>query len=62
MLGAACVVLLGLVSGCLGHGRLWLPPSRSSMWRQGFANPTNYNDHELFCGGFNVSVCVCVCV
>ncbi len=34
--------------------RLWMPPSRSSMWRHGFDNPENYNDHELFCGGFNV--------
>ncbi|KAI0231353.1 hypothetical protein LSAT2_018283, partial [Lamellibrachia satsuma] len=34
-----------------GHGRLRVPPSRSSMWREGFNNPINYNDHELFCGG-----------
>ncbi|XP_022649783.1 uncharacterized protein LOC111245554 isoform X2 [Varroa destructor] len=35
-----------------GHGRLMEPPSRSSMWRVGFKTPRNYNDNELFCGGF----------
>ncbi|GAB6033081.1 hypothetical protein CHUAL_012695 [Chamberlinius hualienensis] len=35
-----------------GHGRLLTPPSRSSMWRYGFKTPPNYNDMELFCGGF----------
>ena len=35
-----------------GHGRLIEPPSRSTMWRYGFNNPPNYNDHESYCGGF----------
>ncbi|VVC35508.1 Cellulose/chitin-binding protein, N-terminal [Cinara cedri] len=35
-----------------GHGRLIEPPSRASMWRYGFNTPPNYNDHELYCGGF----------
>lgn len=35
-----------------GHGRLIQPPSRSSAWRYGFTTPPNYNDHELYCGGF----------
>ncbi|CAG2063368.1 unnamed protein product, partial [Timema podura] len=30
------------------------PPSRNSMWRFGFPNPVNYNDNELFCGGYAV--------
>ncbi|KAK2165850.1 hypothetical protein NP493_1348g00041 [Ridgeia piscesae] len=34
-----------------GHGRLRVPPSRTSMWRDGFGTPANYNDNELFCGG-----------
>ena len=34
------------------HGRLIEPPSRSTMWRYGFNNPPNYNDHESYCGGF----------
>ena len=39
-----------------GHGRLRVPPSRGSMWRDGFNNPINYNDNELFCGGAWVNV------
>ncbi|KAI0216416.1 hypothetical protein LSAT2_031562 [Lamellibrachia satsuma] len=35
-----------------GHGRLRVPPSRGSMWRDGFNNPIYYNDNELFCGGY----------
>ncbi|CAH1722537.1 uncharacterized protein LOC114130703 [Aphis gossypii] len=35
-----------------GHGRLIEPPSRASMWRYGFDTPPNYNDNELYCGGF----------
>ncbi|CAB4058180.1 unnamed protein product [Lepeophtheirus salmonis] len=35
------------------HGRLIEPPSRSSMWRYGFHSPPNYNDHELYCGGYS---------
>ncbi|XP_011308725.1 uncharacterized protein [Fopius arisanus] len=36
------------------HGRLMDPPARNSMWRFGFPNPVNYNDNELFCGGYAV--------
>ncbi|UYV73625.1 hypothetical protein LAZ67_11000076 [Cordylochernes scorpioides] len=36
------------------HGRLLEPPSRSSMWRFGFRTKPNYNDNELFCGGWAV--------
>lgn len=48
------LVLLGLFffSDVLGHGRLIEPPSRASMWRYGFKTPHNYNDHELYCGGY----------
>ena len=38
-----------------GHGRLRVPPSRASMWRDGFGTPANFNDNELFCGGAWVS-------
>ncbi|CAG7837743.1 unnamed protein product [Allacma fusca] len=34
------------------HGRLMDPPARNSQWRFGYPNPVNYNDNELFCGGF----------
>ncbi|KAL4232934.1 hypothetical protein ACF0H5_007622 [Mactra antiquata] len=37
-----------------GHGRLIEPPSRSSMWRFGFQTPINYDDNQLFCGGYDV--------
>lgn len=37
---------------CHGHGRLIDPPSRASAWRYGFQTLPNYNDHELYCGGF----------
>jgi len=43
--------LLGLVRG---HGYLAEPPARNAMWRYGFLNPVNYNDNELYCGGFSV--------
>lgn len=35
-----------------GHGRLMEPPARNAMWRFGYPNPVNYNDNELFCGGY----------
>ena len=38
-----------------GHGYLWDPPSRNNMWRAGFDSEPNYNDHQLNCGGFEVS-------
>ncbi|XP_043064454.1 uncharacterized protein LOC108100432 isoform X2 [Drosophila ficusphila] len=37
---------------CHGHGRLIEPPSRASAWRFGFQTKPDYNDHELYCGGF----------
>ncbi|KAI8114759.1 hypothetical protein FF38_04444 [Lucilia cuprina] len=40
------------VQYCDGHGRLIEPPSRASAWRYGFNTPPDYNDHELYCGGF----------
>jgi len=53
------------ISTCLGHGRLMSPPGRSSL--KSFKNDPavapfwdeivpNYNDHELFCGGFSTQV------
>ncbi|KAL1140524.1 hypothetical protein AAG570_000454 [Ranatra chinensis] len=40
--------------GVHAHGRLMDPPARNSMWRFGFPNPVDYNDNELFCGGYAV--------
>ncbi|XP_011429461.3 uncharacterized protein [Magallana gigas] len=48
-----CLLFLALVPAVLGHGYLQEPPSRSSMWRFGFNTPHNYNDNQLFCGGFD---------
>lgn len=48
----AIVILVLLEKGVNGHGRLIEPPSRASAWRFGFDTPHNYNDHELYCGGF----------
>ncbi|XP_055551322.1 uncharacterized protein LOC129733826 isoform X2 [Wyeomyia smithii] len=53
----ALSLLLQLIYRCsvvLGHGRLMEPPARNAMWRFGFPNPVNYNDNELFCGGYAV--------
>lgn len=43
-----------IITEISGHGRLVEPPSRSSMWRFGFKTKPNYNDNELFCGGYSV--------
>jgi hypothetical protein len=29
------------------------PPARNAMWRFGFPNPVDYQDNELYCGGFS---------
>lgn len=34
------------------HGRMMVPPTRNAMWRFGYPNPVNYDDNELFCGGY----------
>ncbi|CAL8109433.1 unnamed protein product [Orchesella dallaii] len=51
----ACI-LSSLLLHIAGHGRLMEPPNRSSLWRfpefDQHAPPINYNDNELFCGGF----------
>ncbi|GLV37061.1 uncharacterized protein CBL_02108 [Carabus blaptoides fortunei] len=41
-----------LINKDVRHGRLIVPPSRASAWRYGFSTPPDYNDHELYCGGF----------
>jgi len=51
------ILVLCLVSRVSGHGRLWEPPSRGSMWRRGYNTSININDNELSCGGFTVSDC-----
>lgn len=47
---------LAVMKGAAGHGRLWEPPARSTLFRRGYATTPNYNDNQLFCGGFAVIV------
>ncbi|XP_026816188.1 uncharacterized protein LOC113555826 isoform X1 [Rhopalosiphum maidis] len=49
-----CLLWVYLFDSVVGHGRLMEPPSRNSMWRFGYPNPVDYNDNELFCGGYSV--------
>ncbi|XP_063399680.1 uncharacterized protein LOC134684322 [Mytilus trossulus] len=46
-------VLVAIIASVFGHGRLVSPPGRSTMWRYGYKTPKNYNDNQLYCGGFN---------
>ncbi|XP_059470900.1 uncharacterized protein LOC132193939 [Neocloeon triangulifer] len=48
------LLLVASVAYVAGHGFAKNPPSRSSMWRYGYATPVNYDDNQLFCGGFQV--------
>ncbi|RWS25011.1 uncharacterized protein B4U80_11510, partial [Leptotrombidium deliense] len=50
----AIFCLCAIIELVFSHGRLIDPPSRSTAWRYGFGTPPNYNDHELFCGGYAV--------
>nr|QSC42439.1 lytic polysaccharide monooxygenase D [Coptotermes gestroi] len=36
------------------HAQLMDPVNRSSMWRKGYNTPENFEDTQLFCGGFKV--------
>ncbi|XP_056629828.1 uncharacterized protein LOC130440590 [Diorhabda sublineata] len=53
-------LLLQIVSvACLvyqisGHGMMLDPPGRSSLWRFNSLAPVNYDDNQLFCGGYYV--------
>ncbi|XP_071164894.1 uncharacterized protein [Mytilus edulis] len=48
------LIINSFISSIHGHGRLIDPPGRASMWRYGFNTPVDYNDNQLFCGGYNV--------
>lgn len=50
---AMAIIAVHMIDEYSGHGRLIAPPSRSSAFRFGFPTPPNYDDHELFCGGFD---------
>lgn len=50
-------LLIGVI-GCLeyvfGHGMVLNPASRSSRWRFNSSAPVNWDDNQLYCGGFGV--------
>jgi len=46
------LLLLAELQLVIGHGYLLKPPARTTAWRVGFNTPINYNDNQLFCGGF----------
>ncbi|XP_033749008.1 uncharacterized protein LOC117333697 [Pecten maximus] len=48
-----CLAMCVWILEVRGHGRLLEPPGRASMWRFGYNSPPNYDDNQLFCGGFN---------
>ena len=59
---AIWIVVLLFTGRVQSHGRLWEPPSRSSMWRRGYNTTVNINDNELNCGGFQVIIPVCMAI
>ena len=48
------VVILYQPETTHAHGRLRTPPSRVSMWRDGYNTPKEYTDNQYNCGGFAV--------
>jgi len=53
---AAASVTAMLVVLVDGHGHLFDPPMRSTVWRWGFNTPINYDDNWLACGGTGVII------
>lgn len=58
---AACAVLAILLvadrfNQADGHGMMWDPPGRGTMWRFGFNVPPDYDDNGLNCGGISVPI------
>lgn len=52
MLGSVSLVAVLCIGSVVGHGYLLEPIQRGSRWRENASAPENYNDNELFCGGF----------
>ncbi|XP_055641977.1 uncharacterized protein LOC129778862 [Toxorhynchites rutilus septentrionalis] len=46
------VVIAAVVPMIEGHGTVRFPPQRSTRWRCNPNAPPNWNDNEVFCGGF----------
>ena len=51
-------VLLSYVCVSEAHVHFWNPLSRSTMWRRypTEAKAINYDDNQLFCGGYSVII------
>lgn len=49
---AFVLLAVGLVEA---HGMVHDPVCRQTRWRVNSTAPVNYNDNQLFCGGFGVS-------
>ena len=50
------LVLLFTTYDVVGHGMMFDPPQRSSMWRFGFGTPVNTMDNFLSCGYVEVKI------
>lgn len=53
MLTVSVVVAL-VMPHVAGHGMVLDPVCRQSRWRYNESAPTDYNDNQVFCGGFGV--------
>lgn len=54
MLKTFLFVLIVKIIAINCHGRLLVPPARSSAWREDPNRfPVNYEDNAMFCGGFD---------
>ena len=50
------VVILGEILDVIGHGMVLNPVHRGARWRVDKRAPVNYDDSQLYCGGFSVCV------
>lgn len=51
----ALLAVSSVIALAYSHGMLLEPVARSSRWRYDTTAPNNFEDNELFCGGFTVS-------
>jgi hypothetical protein len=50
------LVLSFSTNDVVGHGMMFDPPQRSSMWRFGYETPVNTMDNFLSCGYVGVNI------
>lgn len=53
---AVVVVCMLLTEKVVGHGMVHDPVNRATRWRYDRSAPADYDDNQLFCGGFAVSL------